>query len=90
MLIVAALTRIGRPPKTDGSSSGNRLKQILGLKVVHLLAFFIMAYVGVEVTIGGWIVTFVIDKRGAGASAGYLTSGFFGGKCIIILIEFSG
>jgi len=54
-------------------------KQILSMKVVHLLAFFIMSYVGVEVTIGGWIVTFVIDKRGGGASSGYLTSGFFAG-----------
>ena len=29
--------------------------------------------------VGGWIVTFVIDKRGGGASAGYMSSGFFGG-----------
>ncbi|KAG9103584.1 hypothetical protein FRC06_009718, partial [Ceratobasidium sp. 370] len=36
-------------------------------------------YVGTEVTIGGWIVTFLIDTRGGGASAGYVSSGFFAG-----------
>ena len=68
------------------------------LRVVHLMAFFIFVYVGVEgklkshssmpgntdqhttVTIGGWIVTFVIQKRGGGAKAGYVSSGFFGGS----------
>ena len=27
----------------------------------------------------GWIVTFIEDQRGGGASAGYISSGFFGG-----------
>ncbi len=27
----------------------------------------------------GWIVTYVIDLRGGGPSAGYISSGFFGG-----------
>ena len=30
-------------------------------------------------TIGGWIVTYVIDVRHGGPSAGYISSGFFGG-----------
>ena len=53
---------------------------MLSLKAVHLLAFFILVYVGVEVTIGGWIVTFIIDVRGGGASSGYISAGFFGGQ----------
>lgn len=28
-------------------------KQILSIKAVHLMAFYILVYVGVEVTIGG-------------------------------------
>jgi fucose permease len=52
------------------------------LKVVHLLALFILVYVGVEVTIGGWIVTFIIDVRGGGPSSGYISAGFFGGLMI--------
>jgi preprotein translocase subunit SecG len=31
----------------------------------------------------GWIVTFLQEKRGAGASAGYISSAFFGGKGIL-------
>ncbi|KAJ7772039.1 MFS general substrate transporter, partial [Mycena maculata] len=52
------------------------------LKTVHLLAFFALVYVGVEVTIGGWIVTFIIDVKGGGPSSGYISSGFFGGMMV--------
>lgn len=87
-LCAVVLTKIGRPPQVEGTaapSHDNHYRRILGLRVVHVLAFFILAYVGVEVTIGGWIVTFVIDKRGGGASAGYLSSGFFGGKKTVMI-----
>lgn len=33
----------------------------------------------VEVTLGGWIVTYIINVRGGGPSSGYISSGFFGG-----------
>ncbi|KAH8113850.1 MFS general substrate transporter, partial [Phellopilus nigrolimitatus] len=75
----AVLAKSGHVPREKSRSRENHYKQILELKVVHILAFFILAYVGVEVTIGGWIVTFVMEKRGGGSSSGYLTSGFFGG-----------
>ncbi|KAG9029878.1 hypothetical protein FRB95_004754 [Tulasnella sp. JGI-2019a] len=58
---------------------GNKYKQILSQKQVHLLAAFTLVYVGAEVTIGGWIVTFLDQLRGGGPSAGYVSSGFFGG-----------
>ena len=67
-------------------------------KTVHLLAMFLMVYIGIEVTIGGitfftqmiaqqrvdicesgWIVTFLMIVRDAGPSAGYVSTGFFGG-----------
>ncbi|KAG5642083.1 hypothetical protein DXG03_003636 [Asterophora parasitica] len=57
----------------------NAFKQILAQKTVHLLAFYILVYVGVEVTIGGWIVTFIQQERNGGPSAGYISAGFFGG-----------
>ena len=53
------------------------------LRDVHLLALFILVYVGTEVTLGGWIVTYVIDLRGGGPSSGYISSGFFCGKCAV-------
>ncbi|KAK7677635.1 hypothetical protein QCA50_019326 [Cerrena zonata] len=57
----------------------NKYKQIFGLRTVHLLSIWALIYVGVEVTLGGWIVTFIEQKRGGGTSAGYISSGFFGG-----------
>ncbi|KAG8773969.1 hypothetical protein FRC12_002212 [Ceratobasidium sp. 428] len=64
---------------TAEHTNANKYRQILSLRVVYILAFFCLVYVGTEVTIGGWIVTFLIDKRGGGASAGYVSSGFFAG-----------
>ncbi|KAG8748890.1 hypothetical protein FRC12_013736 [Ceratobasidium sp. 428] len=61
------------------SSGQNKYKQIISSRGVQLTAFFIWVYVGAEVTTGGWIVTFVIEERGGGPSAGYISSGFFAG-----------
>ncbi|KAH9934819.1 MFS general substrate transporter [Fomitopsis serialis] len=63
------------------ASSGGRnvYTQILRVKEVHLLSIFCLIYVGVEVSLGGWIVTFIEEKRGGNATAGYISSGFFGG-----------
>ena len=70
----------GLPPAEDHSDRmENRYKQILTIPSVHFMAFWTLVYVGVEVTLGGWIVTFIQEKRGGGASAGYISSGFFGG-----------
>ncbi|KAF7983221.1 hypothetical protein HWV62_23506 [Athelia sp. TMB] len=74
--------QIGQPPQEQGTSTHSKIRQVLSLKAVHLLACFIFAYVGVEVTIGGWIVTFIIDVRGGGASSGYISAGFFGGLMV--------
>ena len=111
---VACLSQAGEimPEKDPMEISSNEktgsYKIILTTPAVHLLALFILFYVGAEVTIGGtvlavvittsfhtcmmrpddvcllstlgWIVTFIIDVRGGGASSGYISSGFFGGK----------
>ncbi len=45
--------KIGQEAGEKGTSEHNSFKQILGIKAVHYLAFFILVYVGVEVTIGG-------------------------------------
>lgn len=62
----------------DAGSFATVLKQVH----VHILAAFVFIYVGLEVTIGGWIVTFMINERGGGASAGYVSSGFFAGLAL--------
>ncbi|KAG8809398.1 hypothetical protein FRC17_003459 [Serendipita sp. 399] len=69
-------------PTGGAAASGTQkssMSQILGNMTVQLMAIFILVYVGVEVTIGGWIVTFIIEVRGGGPSSGYVSSGFFGG-----------
>jgi len=50
------LREVGQPPAEHGApltSEHSKLRQILRQKNVHLIAFFILVYVGVEVTIGG-------------------------------------
>ncbi|KAG8944998.1 hypothetical protein FRC04_001253 [Tulasnella sp. 424] len=79
------ISEAGHP---EESSSENRYKQIFQQKSVHLMSFFILVYVGVEVTIGGWIFTYLLNERHGGPSAGYVSSGFFGGLTLgrIILL----
>ncbi|TFY51343.1 hypothetical protein EVJ58_g10619 [Rhodofomes roseus] len=74
------LAEIGQqPPETTSGSNEGKYRQIFRLRALHLLALFIFIYVGIEVTVGGWIVTYVIDVRAGGPSSGYISSGFFGG-----------
>ncbi|KAG8996986.1 hypothetical protein FRB90_012600 [Tulasnella sp. 427] len=70
------ISEAGHPEEPE---SENRYKQIFRQKSVHLMSFFILVYVGVEVTIGGWIFTYLLNERNGGPSAGYVSSGFFGG-----------
>jgi fucose permease len=44
--------------------------QIMRRRTIHFIALFILVYVGLEVTIGGWIVTYIISERGGGPSSG--------------------
>ncbi|KAJ2915493.1 hypothetical protein MD484_g4897, partial [Candolleomyces efflorescens] len=64
---------------TSDANGKGKFRQIMTNRSVHFLAFFVLFYVGVEVTIGGWIVTYIIDVRKGGPSSGYISSGFFGG-----------
>lgn len=47
------LKEIGQEAGEQGTSDQSKYRQILGQKVVHLLAIFSLIYVGTEVTIGG-------------------------------------
>ncbi|KAG6918308.1 hypothetical protein DXG01_015400 [Tephrocybe rancida] len=59
-----------------------KLRQIMRHRTVQLLAVFLLFYVGVEVTLGGWIVTYIIEVRHGGPSSGYISAGFFGGLMV--------
>ncbi|KAF2728967.1 MFS general substrate transporter [Polyplosphaeria fusca] len=56
------------------------LKLALKNRVTIFGALFIFAYQGAEVSISGWVITFLIKYRGGDpASVGYVTAGFWGG-----------
>ena len=57
--ITACLRRAGEilPDKTaNEESNDDKFGQLMRNKTVHLLALFLMVYIGVEVTIGGMIL----------------------------------
>ncbi|KAF2993191.1 hypothetical protein E8E14_000584 [Neopestalotiopsis sp. 37M] len=75
---------------TAPSSAGNGIQaHIAGMlramksRVVLLGAIFIFAYQGAEVSISGWVISFLIAARGGDPySVGNVTSGFWGGIMI--------
>ncbi|KAF8265759.1 major facilitator superfamily domain-containing protein [Lactarius quietus] len=73
------LAQIGQLVEEGEIVNGSKHKEIFKLKALHLLALFTLVYVGIEVTIGGWIVTYIIQVRDGGPSSGYISTGFFGG-----------
>jgi len=77
----ACLQAIGQAAGERGTSTDSKYRQILGQKVVHLIAFFSLFYVGVEFTVAGWTVTYIINQRHGGPSSGYISTGFFAGLC---------
>ncbi|KAJ4472532.1 major facilitator superfamily domain-containing protein [Lentinula edodes] len=80
--------QLGLEAMEPETSEHSPFRQIMNLKSVHILAAFIFLYVGTEVTIGGWTVTYIIQQRDAGVRSGYIASGFWGGILLgrIILI----
>lgn len=56
------------------------VKEALANKVTILSALFIFAYQGAEVSISGWVISFLITYRRSDPSrVGYVTAGFWGG-----------
>jgi len=45
-LISEILEEIGQPLKERGASEQNHYSQIMGQRAVHMMAFFIMIYIG--------------------------------------------
>ena len=44
-----------------------------------VLALFVLFYQGAEVSLAGWVVTYLLDYRRCNSSVGYVASGFWGG-----------
>lgn len=68
-------------PEAEPNSS-QKLLTILKMPFVQCMAIFSWIYVGIEVTIGGWAVAYIVEVRGGGDDSGYVSSGFFGGLMV--------
>ncbi|ODN75425.1 hypothetical protein L202_06576 [Cryptococcus amylolentus CBS 6039] len=79
----------GPPVKKINQDSGSKMKRILKTPVVHCMAFYIVIHVGVEVTIGGWATSFLIDERGGDSNAGYVSAGYFGVLSLVIWFTYT-
>lgn len=78
------LTREGRNKQkasNKNSQSTHSADMLLALKNYRtwLLALFVLFYQGAEVSLAGWVVTFLLDYRHGNSSVGYVASGFWGG-----------
>ncbi|KAF9739365.1 hypothetical protein PMIN06_000935 [Paraphaeosphaeria minitans] len=61
-------------------SKSKNLKLALKNRVTIFGALFVFAYQGAEVSISGWVISFLINYRdGDPARVGYVTAGFWGG-----------
>lgn len=75
----------GSPPPIQMISNGTTtneeslLIQTLKNKTMWICSLFIFVYVGAEVSMGGWVVTFMRESRNGGTDAGYIVTGFWGG-----------
>ncbi|KAK7543318.1 major facilitator superfamily domain-containing protein [Phyllosticta citricarpa] len=67
-------------PATHPDSKRSLLKLALSNRTTLTGALFIFLHQGAEVSISGWIISFLIHYRSGDPSAvGYVTAGFFGG-----------
>jgi len=63
----------GQPAK------GNVLSAALKLPIIWLAALFLLVYVGVEVSLGNWSYSFLLDRHAGTVLAGWIVSGYWFG-----------
>ncbi|GAA6017724.1 hypothetical protein JCM10207_000476 [Rhodosporidiobolus poonsookiae] len=73
-------TELSSKPKGKGGSwRDNSLVQVLMNRTAFFSCLFIFFYVGSSVSMGGWIVTYLINERDGGSKAGYVSTAYWGG-----------
>lgn len=55
---------------------------LLLMLIRHEDSFFVMCSSGIEIALSGWILTFLLEERDGNSNAGYVGTGFFGGKLL--------
>jgi fucose permease len=86
--LISNLERTAGRQTTDEEceSKLRNLKQALKNRVTIFGALFIFAYQGAEVSVSGWVISFLISYRGGDpASVGYVTAGFWVRLHIVLL-----
>jgi fucose permease len=81
---IASRTQNGPTPensaKLQAKQQFSSMVKAFKSKTVILGSLFIFAYQGAEVSISGWVISFLIASRnGDPSSVGYVTAGFWGG-----------
>ena len=65
----------------DSNSKDGRLKEALKSKITWICTAFFFTYMGIEVGLGGWVVTFMLRVRHASAyNSGISGTGFWAGQ----------
>ena len=59
VFVLECHAEIGQAITAKNTTNASTFSQIIRSKRVHLLAFFLLVYVGVEVTIGGLFICFL-------------------------------
>ena len=80
------INRPPSPPPNGPKPSTSTLRDALRNKTTLIGALFIFAYQGAEVSISGWLISFLLTYRtpseSSRTSIGYVTAGFFAGITI--------
>lgn len=70
------------PPTLDvdppSALTTSKYKRTFTTPLVYMAALYNWIYVGIEIAIGGWVVTYIIKVRGGNSHSGYVSSGYFG------------
>lgn len=72
--------RTAHPAQQVGES---RTREALAHRVTWVVAVFLLCYVGIEVSLGGWLVTFMLEARaGEAFASGMADTGFWLGLTV--------
>lgn len=74
--------RVNPTAVPESQPASQDMKLALKLPITWLLSMWVFFYQGAEVAMGGWIVTYLLDYRGANNTYGYVASGFWGGLAL--------
>ena len=70
-------------PRQNGNRKKSRTAEAISNKITWECAVFLLVYVGIEVALGGWIVTFMLRvRKGSNFASGLVSTGFWAGVTV--------